>query len=151
MIHLNISPAYEADIEPSLLEQAATAALRHQGASRDAELAIVIENDEKLHELNREYLGEDHPTDVLSFAADEVDPETGNHYLGDILISYPRAAAQAQAAGHPVESELQLLVVHGVLHLLGHDHLHEEEKAVMWAAQNEILTSLGTRLSRFPD
>jgi probable rRNA maturation factor len=59
------------------------------------------------------------------------------------VISAPRAQAQAEAAGHPLEAELQLLVVHGVLHLLGHDHARPEEKARMWKAQAEALESLG--------
>lgn len=96
-----------------------------------------------LHELNRDYLGVDAPTDVLSFPASESDPETGATYLGDILISIPRAAQQAQAAGHPLEAEVQLLVVHGVLHLLGHDHAEAEEKARMWAGQEKVLERLG--------
>jgi probable rRNA maturation factor len=96
-----------------------------------------------LHELNREYLDVDAPTDVLSFPADEEDPETGIPYLGDILISIPRAMQQAQAAGHPVEAEVQLLVVHGTLHLLGHDHAEVEEKARMWKAQSEVMSKLG--------
>ena len=83
------------------------------------------------------------PTDVLSFPASETDPDTGASYIGDILISIPRAQAQADAAGHPLEAEVQLLVVHGVLHLLGYDHADAEEKALMWKAQAEILTGLG--------
>jgi probable rRNA maturation factor len=97
----------------------------------------------RLQELNRDYLGIDAPTDVLSFPASETDPETGARYLGDILISVPRAQSQAEAAGHALESEVQLLVVHGVLHLLGHDHAKPEEKRRMWKAQAEILESLG--------
>ena len=100
-------------------------------------------NDARLHELNLNYLGVDASTDVLSFPASETDPETGAHYIGDILISIPRAQAQADAAGHPLESEVQLLVVHGVLHLLGHDHAEAEEKARMWQAQAEVLERLG--------
>ena len=64
-------------------------------------------------------------------------------YLGDILISMPRASQQAAVAGHPLEAEVQLLVVHGVLHLLGYDHAEPEEKRRMWAAQADILSSLG--------
>jgi probable rRNA maturation factor len=67
-------------------------------------------------------------------------------YLGDIAISLPRATAQAEAAGHPVAAELQLLTVHGVLHLLGHDHAEPEEKAAMWAAQAAVLATLGVTL-----
>jgi probable rRNA maturation factor len=80
---------------------------------------------------------------VLSFPASETDPESGTRYIGDILISIPRAQSQADAAGHPLESEVQLLVVHGVLHLLGHDHADPAEKNRMWKAQSEILDSLG--------
>ncbi|RJP55541.1 MAG: rRNA maturation RNase YbeY [Anaerolineaceae bacterium] len=124
-----------------LLEQAALAALTHQSAEGD--LTIVLTDDEQIHRLNRDFLGIDAPTDVLSFPASETDPETGARYLGDILLSVQRAEAQAQAAGHSLADETRLLVVHGVLHLLGHDHAEEEEKAKMWMAQGEILEGLG--------
>jgi probable rRNA maturation factor len=126
-----------------LLERAAQAALEHESRSLDGELSIVLTDNARLHELNLSYLGIDAPTDVLSFPASETDPETGASYLGDILISIPRAQEQANAAGHPLESEVQLLVVHGVLHLLGHDHAQAQEKARMWKAQAEILERLG--------
>lgn len=108
-----------------------------------ADLSIALTDDRHLHELNLDYLGVDSPTDVLSFPAAETDPETESLYLGDIAISIPRAMQQAQSAGHPVEAEAQLLVVHGVLHLLGYDHATEEEKAVMWAQQARVLEKLG--------
>ena len=139
MIHIET----ESPFPETLLEEAALAALQHQNQSSDSELSIILTNDAKLHELNLNYLGVDAPTDVLSFPASETDPETGVSYIGDILISVPRAQSQAEAAGHPLESEVQLLVVHGVLHLLGHDHAEPEEKARMWKAQAEILESLG--------
>jgi probable rRNA maturation factor len=126
-----------------LLERAARAALVHESQALDSELSIVLTNEARLHELNLNYLGIDAPTDVLSFPASEIDPETGARYIGDILISIPRAQTQADAAGHPLESEVQLLVVHGVLHLLGHDHAQEEDKARMWRAQAGILAELG--------
>ena len=136
------------DFLTELLERAARAALTHQEQSPDADLSVVLTDDARLQQLNRDYLGIDAPTDVLSFPASEsdgseTDPETGSPYLGDILISIPRAKAQAKAAGHALESEVQLLVVHGVLHLLGHDHAKPKEKAKMWKAQSEILESLG--------
>ena len=127
----------------TMLEQAALAALQHENQPSESELSIILTNDSKLHELNLNYLGVDAPTDVLSFPASETDPETGARYIGDILISMPRAQAQADVAGHPLESEMQLLVVHGILHLLGHDHAEAEEKARMWKAQAEILEHLG--------
>lgn len=139
MIHIESDTPFSEDV----LKQAASAALANQSASPETELTIVLTDDGRLRELNRDYLGIDEPTDVLSFPASETDPETGARYLGDILISVPRARAQAKAAGHPLESEVQLLVVHGVLHLLGHDHAKAAEKARMWKAQAEILEELG--------
>jgi len=135
----------------ALLEQAARLTLDTStpvGSGFDfdlanADMSIVLTDDAQLRELNREYLGIDAPTDVLSFPSDEEDPETGTPYLGDILISIPRAKQQAEAAGHPVEAEVQLLVVHGTLHLLGHDHAEAEEKAHMWQAQSEVMAKLG--------
>lgn len=131
------------DFPAALIERAAQAALAHQKDSLDANLSVVLTDNRRLHKLNRDYLGIDAPTDVLSFPASESDPDTGARYLGDILISVPYARKGAKEAGHPLESELQLLVVHGVLHLLGHDHAKPKEKATMWKAQREILTQLG--------
>ncbi|MFN2144341.1 MAG: rRNA maturation RNase YbeY, partial [Anaerolineales bacterium] len=85
----------------------------------------------------------DAPTDVLSFPVAFDDPETGSPYLGDILISLPTARKQAETAGHAVQDEVQLLLAHGMLHLLGYDHTTPEEKAKMWTLQDRILTQLG--------
>lgn len=139
MIHIETEFPFPED----LLERAALASLAHEARPPDSELSIILTNDARLHELNLNYLGVDSPTDVLSFPASETDPETGSHYIGDILISIPRAQDQANAADHSLEAEVQLLVVHGVLHLTGHDHAKAEEKARMWKAQAEILEGLG--------
>jgi len=130
-------------VPEELLERAARATLEHEAESQEGELSIVLTDNAHLQELNLNYLGIDAPTDVLSFPASETDPESGSRYIGDILISIPRAQSQAEAAGHPLASEVQLLVVHGTLHLLGHDHAEPEEKSRMWKAQAEILNSLG--------
>lgn len=154
MINVLISEPFINLVQPEKLEQAALATLEQQGLQREQDflsqdLSVAIDDDERLQALNQAFLGIDAPTDVLSFPAgdDEIDPETGVLYLGDIIISYPRALDQANAAGHPVIAEMQLLVVHGVLHLLGHDHAEPEEQAVMWAAQREVLLSLGVQMS----
>jgi probable rRNA maturation factor len=139
MIHIEA----ESSFPKNLIEAAARAALEHEGESLEADLSIILTDDARLHELNLNYLGVDAPTDVLSFPASETDPETGARYLGDILISMPRAQVQAEVAGHSLEAEVQLLVVHGVLHLLGHDHGRAKEKARMWKAQASILKGLG--------
>lgn len=143
MIHIDTNPSLQTGLAGDVLERTAQTVLSHQ--STDGDLSIVLTDNEQLHELNRDYLGIDAPTDVLSFPASETDPDTDRRYLGDILISVPRAEEQARAAGHPLEAEVQLLVVHGTLHLLGFDHRIAEEKAQMWELQAEILEELGLR------
>lgn len=129
------------------LQEAVAATLTQQKHPLDVDLALRITDDAELQALNSAFLGHDAPTDVLSFPSGEVNPETGRPYLGDIVISYPRAVQQAQAGKHALHHELQLLVVHGVLHLLGHDHYDPQEKARMWQAQRAVLDALGCPLS----
>jgi probable rRNA maturation factor len=122
----------------------------HGFASLTTRVAVVITDDAGIQELNHDFLGIDAPTDVLSFSAQEeaegfVAAPEEESYLGDVIVSYPRAVAQADEAGHPVEQELALLIVHGVLHLLGYDHTEEEERALMWARQETILARSGDR------
>ena len=125
-----------------LLERAARAALDSSEVP-EADLTIALVDNDRIQGLNRDFLGHDEPTDVLSFPADEPDPDTGRRYLGDVVISSVRAAEQALERGHPVEAEMQLLVVHGVLHLLGHDHAEAAEKERMWSIQTVLLERLG--------
>jgi probable rRNA maturation factor len=142
MINVHISGE---DANPrfnALLMKAAETTLSQQNADASFEMSIMLGDDDLLEKLNQKHSNEKHPTDVLSFPGGEVNPETGNVYLGDIAISLSRAIAQAEAGNHSLEDELQLLVVHGVLHLLGHDHAKQEEKALMWIAQKELLSSL---------
>ena len=143
MIHVKTDPVLSEHISSADLKKAALKTLEQQSVPTPVDVTILLTSDSRLHALNRDYLGMDAPTDVLSFPSDETDPENGKRYLGDVIISVPRAARQAEAAGHPLEAEVQLLVVHGVLHLLGHDHASAEEKALMWQAQGKILGSLG--------
>ncbi len=147
MIHLQINEPFEDQVQADQLKNAAQTTLKHQKAADNVDLTIVVSDDAQLQELNRQFLNIDSPTDVLSFPSDESDPDTGNLYLGDIILSLPRAAEQAQTGGHPVAAELQLLVVHGVLHLLGYDHAEPDQKEAMWLAQSEILLALGSPIS----
>jgi probable rRNA maturation factor len=142
MIAIEIDPCLDFPVNPGLLEQAAQATLDLQSAL-DADLSIVLVDDEHIRRLNREYREIDAATDVLSFPAGEPDPETGRLYLGDVILSLPNALAQAHLGGHALEAELQLLVVHGVLHLLGHDHGETGEKKRMWFLQAAVLDLLG--------
>ena len=139
-----------------ILRQAALATLSHERIEGPCELCVLVSGDVELHKLNLQYRGIDAPTDVLAFSYEAFPHQNSEEqggsfvrmpdlrrYLGDIVISYPRAEAQALEAGHDVEAELQLLVVHGVLHLLGYDDTVEERRALMWTAQAEILRDLG--------
>ena len=143
MIEILYNPDLEKKLNQKLLERAALATLMQQSAPQDATLSILLTDDAQIQSLNRDYRGVDTPTDVLSFDVHERDPETGYLYLGEIIVSMPYAAKQATKNGHPLEAEIQLLIVHGVLHLLGHDHAQVEEKEKMWEAQAAILAKLG--------
>ena len=131
---------------PEMLERvltaAAEAALAYEGAAGDITISVV--DDEEIHRMNREYRGVDRPTDVLSFPAAEGDafPAIPDAFLGDIAISLPRAEMQAEEYGHSLLRELTFLTVHGMLHLLGYDHMMDEDRARMCARQDEILEKM---------
>jgi probable rRNA maturation factor len=150
MISIFVTENYQQLVDESLLSKTASTVLLRENISTSIDLSIVIDDDMRIQALNREFRGIDSPTDVLSFPADAIDPDTNQSYLGDIIISYPQAERQAQSARHPVMNEMQLLVVHGVLHLLGHDHADTEQHARMWAVQQSILDQLGVVLGRIP-
>lgn len=150
---LDIKADYAPHVSERRLRLALETTLRYAGRP-DAEMSLVITDDETIQELNRTYRGIDAPTDVLSFgtqpeAEDPFNfiggPET-TPYLGDVLISYPVAAGQAGVAGHPVMDELCLLAVHGTLHLLGYDHATVEDEKAMWDVQETVLSRIGIQL-----
>jgi len=147
-ITVNIDEQFVPKVTEEALIAAISAVLRHENIG-NAGVAVVVTDNDYIQRLNRDFRGVDAPTDVLSFAAqegDELDAAFAaevDSYLGDLILAYPYAAAQAARYGYPMQTELQLLVVHGCLHLLGYDHDTDENLAEMWAAQNAILTSLG--------
>jgi probable rRNA maturation factor len=149
-LDVQVEEPFVSAVSPDWLRTVARATLDRLGPSvpsnQGAALALVITDDKALRALNRAYLGIDAPTDVLSFGGespDFVSAPDAEPYLGDVVISYPRAQAQAAAAGHSVDAELALLVIHGVLHLLGYDHVRPDDKAMMWERQAHILAGLG--------
>jgi probable rRNA maturation factor len=141
---------YRRYVDSRRLREAALKTLAHENISSRAGLTIAVTGDDEIRALNRRYRGVDAPTDVLAFsegadarfAAAPGEPA----YLGDVIISYPRAEAQAYSGPHRVTDELLLLVVHGVLHLVGHDHAKPDEKHKMWAAQAHVLRELGAQV-----
>lgn len=113
------------------------------------EVDITIVDDEEIHTLNREYRNVDRPTDVLSFALDEGEEDEPElidgpeeHLLGDIIISAETAQRQGEEFGHGLEREIVYLAVHGLLHLLGYDHMTDEDKKIMRAKEEEALREI---------
>lgn len=143
MILITVQDNFRELIADQILKSAAEAVLLECGLPDSPSLLIRITDDEELNTLNLKYRGIDKTTDVLSFPADFEDPDLESRYVGDVVIAFPRAEEQAQKRGHFVEAELQLLVVHGTLHLLGYDHGDKPEKEEMWSIQSRILKKLG--------
>ena len=114
----------------------------------DAEVSITLTDDAHIHALNREYRAVDRPTDVISFALNESEePEIAGgpaiDVLGDIVLSVERAKAQAAEYGHSLRREIVFLTVHGMLHLLGYDHVEEAERQEMEEEQRHVMAALG--------
>ena len=106
-------------------------------------VSLMLCTDERIHELNKLYRGQDKPTDVLSFAQREGDfADPNDPLLGDVVISLETATRQAEEYGHTLSAELELLMVHGVLHLIGYDHIEDEEAEEMEAKEREICGDL---------
>ena len=143
MIHFSVDPAFRKLNIRKLLKKAAESTLVREGNGM-GDLTLVLTGDKKIKALNKQFRGIDLPTDVLSFPTES--RQKGAHYLGDVIISVPRAKDQAKEAGHSLNEELALLAVHGVLHLLGYDHSDLSGKAAMWKAQGAILRELGISL-----
>ncbi|MDN3426852.1 rRNA maturation RNase YbeY [Microbacterium sp. APC 3898] len=135
----------ELDFVQKILEHAA----KEEGLG-ESEVSVTFVTNEMIRDINREYRGKDQPTDVISFAMEELgEGETAiigspePRMLGDIIISLDRTKEQAADYGHSFERELGFLAIHGFLHLLGYDHMTEEDEKKMFSRQEEILVSLG--------
>lgn len=128
----------------------AAAAALGAAAGEDAdrmELSLVLADDALVQQLNRDYRGQDKPTNVLSFASlddeDAPEPEDGPILLGDVIIAYETVVAEAAAEGKTMTNHLSHLIVHGVLHLLGYDHMEDDEAEEMEALEVAVLAALG--------
>ena len=143
MIVIMVTDPFRELINDHSLSNAAEAALLLSGVDDSPSLSIRITDDKEIQDLNHRYRGINKKTDVLAFGEDFEDPDLESRYLGDVVISYPRAEEQARIRGHHIIEEIQLLIIHGVLHLLGFDHGDETTKARMWSLQNQILDHLG--------
>ena len=118
-------------------------ALKKMGIHPDSELSISIVGEDEMSSLHMQWMDEPGATDVLSFPMDEMKPNsaaTGPGLLGDVVLCPDFVQAQAKVAGHSLQEELELLTVHGVLHLLGFDHREADEHKVMFSKQDELLS-----------
>lgn len=141
-----------------IAKEVTEAVLDYAGCPYEAEVNLLLTTDEEIHKMNLEYRGINRPTDVLSFpmidypAPGEFDflddredcfhPETGELVLGDIVISKEKVILQAEEYGHAIKREFAFLIVHSMLHLIGYDHMEEEERMVMEEKQKQILAKL---------
>ena len=142
----------EGKLEVSWLRGVAEQALIALGVGDSAELSLFIATEERVKQLNRDYLGKDEPTDVLAFAASEeagadlpsfVQPPDGVLHLGEVIISYPQAVRQAEEYKHPVKKEILILITHGLLHLLGYEHDSPELELKMKTREEEVMGRIG--------
>jgi probable rRNA maturation factor len=137
----------EVDWLRGIAEQVLTAL----GVGSDVELGLFIASGERVRQLNRDYLGRDELTDVLAFSAREeagghppfVPPPDGVLHLGEVIIAYPQAVAQAEEYKHSVKREILTLIVHGILHLVGYEHDTPELELKMRAREKEIMSYIG--------
>lgn len=144
------------NIDKSFVDKIFYATLEHFGMPDDVEVEINIVDEDTIKEVNKTTRQIEKVTDVLSFPTlnhplpynkdehlDDINPDTGNVMLGELLLCEKRAKEQAEEYGHSYERECGYLVLHGLLHLLGFDHIQEEDKAEMRKHEEEILNSLG--------
>ena len=135
---------FEAELEPLRLEQLAAFVMEHESCADNSEVSISFVTPEEIHELNREYRHIDRPTDVLSFPCDalddEFDSESENVFeLGDVIIAPEIARAQSGEFGTTFSDEIILLMVHGLLHLIGYDHIDDEDAQKMESRERELI------------
>lgn len=141
MINILYATTLKSRMQPSLFKKRVLHAMRLLDLN-DTVVTIKICDDEEMRELNKHYRGIDHTTDVLSFSMNYEDPGLDQMVLGDIIISLPTAIQQAGENDHAIEDEMTFLAIHGLLHLMGHDHASQDEEQVMFALQNSIYTQV---------
>jgi probable rRNA maturation factor len=147
-IDVRIAPPFRTAVRAAWLRAVARRTLEAEGVAGAVQAGVVVADDETVRDLNQRFLGLDEPTDVLSFglaAAEDAPfalPPEEVASLGEVVIAYPTALRQAQAAGRSVEAEFAHLLVHGLLHLLGYDHQRPHDGRAMRRREEEILVAL---------
>lgn len=137
-------------VNEELINSVIAESLRYEGVSDNCEVSVTIVDNDEIHSINLKHRGIDRPTDVLSFPLIDFEKETlpddgSKIYLGDIIISIEKAEEQAKEYGHSLDREIGFLTAHSMLHLLGYDHMVEDEEKIMFKKQEEILNNLNLR------
>lgn len=146
MLNLIVPNSYAKQLDYKRLFLVWEESLKQLNLPKKASATLRITNNSLIRQFNKSWRNENAVTDVLSFENAYTDPETGEEYLGDIIISFQKAKQQAQVGGHPVQTEIEMLFVHGILHLVGYDHGDKEEWQSMTEMQNLILNKIGNPL-----
>lgn len=147
-MYIELTDLTNSNADTNRIKSLADFSLRSLGIHPESELSISLVDMEEMSSLHMRWLDESGPTDVLSFPMDELKPNSssdGPGILGDIVLCPEYAKKQAVEIGHSLQDELEVLVVHGVLHLLGFDHLENDEKTMMFSRQDEILREWRSR------
>lgn len=142
-MNIELSNLTASDCDDSRLISVAEFSLTAMGIHRESELSISLVDEDEMSALHLRWMDEPGATDVLSFPMDEIKPHSsdqGPGLVGDVVLCPDYAARQAAEAGHGLQEELELLTVHGILHLLGYDHREDEEREMMFNLQGELLT-----------
>lgn len=139
-----INDEYSVDFKYNYLKKVLKRTLKHEHV-KNARFSIIFVGNEEIQKINRDYRGKDSITDVISFALEDNDDNLNSkiRVLGDIYICIPRMQEQAQSYAHSIKRELSFLTVHGLLHLLGYDHIKKEEEKVMFDLQEKLLNEEG--------
>lgn len=139
-----INDLIKVDFSYDYLDQVIKRVLDHEKV-KNAYFGIIFVDLEEIQRINREYRGIDRVTDVISFALEDTEDHINNdiRILGDIYICIPKMKEQANTYGHSIKRELSFLTVHGLLHLLGYDHMNEEEEKIMFGLQELVLNEAG--------
>ena len=141
-MNIELTNLATANCDEGKIKDVARYSLERLGIHPDSELSISLVEESEMSSLHLQWMDEPGATDVLSFPMDEMKPNSaadGPGVLGDIVLCPSYAEKQAKEAGHSLQEELELLTVHGVLHLLGYDHRESEEQRVMFSMQDEYL------------
>jgi probable rRNA maturation factor len=147
-MYIELTDLTNSNADTNRIKSLADFSLRSLGIHPESELSISLVDMEEMSSLHMRWLDESGPTDVLSFPMDELKPNSssdGPGILGDIVLCPEYAKKQAVEIGHSLQAELEVLLVHGVLHLLGFDHRENDEKTMMFSRQDEILREWRSR------